>query len=225
MPRLRRPSPLLLVAIALFVPGACSGSSSSYSLPAPVAAGAATVEKPAPVVPDDSGIPGVVAYDAKNALPHGHPAGPVTYAETPPVGGDHNPVWMNCGAYPKPVQPERAVHDLEHGAVWITYRPDLGPDDVHALEALLRRQTEVEVTIRGAAVKTNQRYVDLSPFPGLPAPIVISAWAHQLPVNSPADLRLQRFIDTFRASPKYSPEYGASCDRQPSKLGGKPQFS
>ena len=219
-----RPRTLLLLAVMPLAAGACS-SGSSDTLPAPVEAGAATVEKPAPVVPDDSGIPGVVAYDAKNALPHGHPAGPVTYAETPPVGGDHNPVWMNCGAYSRPVPPERAVHDLEHGAVWITYRPDLAKADVDALKALLRSQKEVELTIQGTTVKTGMRYVDLSPFPGLPAPIVISAWAHQLQVTSPSDPRLQRFIDTFRASQKYSPEYGASCDRQPAKLGGAPEFS
>src|SRR5256885_1460524 len=84
----------VLVAGVWFLIGACSSGSSSGSsvLPAPVATGATTAEKAAPVVPDDSGIPGVVAYDSK-ALSHDHPAGPVTYGETPPVGGAPNPVW------------------------------------------------------------------------------------------------------------------------------------
>src|SRR5438445_9799078 len=124
-----RPLLPVIAAVALLAGGCRSGSPpGGSSLPAPVPSGAATVEKPATVVPDDSGIPGVVAYDTKGwpansgppdagALPHDHAPGPVTYSVTPPVGGDHNGTWMNCGAYPRPVPAERAVHNLEHGAV------------------------------------------------------------------------------------------------------------
>ena len=54
-----------------------------------------------------------------------HTTQPVTYEQTPPVGGDHNPTWLNCGVYTAPVPNELAVHALEHGAVWVTYRSDL----------------------------------------------------------------------------------------------------
>src|SRR5690348_12659451 len=49
-------------------------------------------------------------------LPRDHKAGPLTYPQTPPVGGVHNPVWQNCGIYNQPVANENAVHSLEHGA-------------------------------------------------------------------------------------------------------------
>ena len=52
-----------------------------------------------------------------------HTTKPVDYKQVPPVGGDHNPVWQNCGAYDKPVAEENGVHSLEHGAVWLTYDP------------------------------------------------------------------------------------------------------
>ena len=219
-----------MIAVLSLVAGGCGGSGAGHVvLPGPVDSGPPTVQQPVPVVADDSGIPGVVAYDTSSAgagaLGHGHVAGPVTYSVTPPVGGDHNPKWMNCGAYPEPVPAERAVHDLEHGAVWITYRPDLAKADVDALGAFLRRQQPVTVTVRGSTVDTHQRYVALTPFPGLPAPIVITAWAHQLRVDTPSDPRLQRFVDTFRASPKYSPEYGSPCGGEPPKIGGTPAFS
>ena len=57
-----------------------------------------------------------------------HTTEPVEYPQNPPVGGDHNPVWQNCGYYDEPVRNENAVHSLEHGAVWITYQPDLPQD-------------------------------------------------------------------------------------------------
>jgi len=89
-----------------------------------------------------------------------HVTTPVKYAQTPPVGGDHNPTWLNCGIYDQPVPNENAVHDLEHGAVWITYRPDLPADQVAELQKLARSQT----------------YITLSPYDGLSTPVVASAW-------------------------------------------------
>src|ERR1051325_4821995 len=62
-----------------------------------------------------------------------HLAGKIDYQESPPVGGAHNVVWQNCGIYSTPIHNEHAVHSLEHGAVWITYRPDLPADQVEIL--------------------------------------------------------------------------------------------
>ncbi|MEW6475099.1 MAG: DUF3105 domain-containing protein [Actinomycetota bacterium] len=203
-------------------------------LPSPVEDGPVKVEPQPVVVPDDSGIPGVVAWDTRGwpgdrkpvpgALPYDHHRGPIRYAVTPPAGGDHYPIWVNCGVYDKPIPSEKAVHAHEHGAVWITYRPDLPHDQVEALEDFVRRQPMVAFTIKGVRRQTDERYILMSPFPGLPAPIVISSWAHQLRVESPDDPRLQRFVDTFRTNPKYSPEYGPTCEGQPEKLSGRPIF-
>jgi hypothetical protein len=81
----------------------------------------------------------------------------VTYSVTPPVGGQHNATWMNCGIYDKPVPSERAVHNLEHGAIWITYRPSLPQSEVNQLRAFVRKQTMVSST-EGAP----SRYMDLT---------------------------------------------------------------
>src|SRR4051794_24207945 len=99
--------------------------------------------------------PGVVNYDVAS---RNHTPDNVDYPQNPPVGGDHAPVWQNCGYYDTPVRNENAVHSLEHGAVWITYRPDLPQDQVNRLRQLA----------------ASQPYILVSPYPGLPAPIVAS---------------------------------------------------
>ena len=128
-------------------------------------------------------IAGVVTY---SNLARNHVTGALTYAQVPPVGGNHNPVWLNCGIYNQPVPNENAVHSLEHGAVWITYRPDLSAADVTRLQNLVRGHS----------------YVILSPYPGLPAPVVASAWGLQLKVNSASDARLAQFIAKYEQGPQ-----------------------
>ncbi len=195
-----------------------AGGSSHEVMPAGVGGGTPAVQPAALTVPNTTGIRGVVAYDttgwpsassngpANQALGHTHVPGPVRYSVTPPVGGNHNASWMNCGVYDKPVPAERAVHNLEHGAVWITYQPSLPQSEVNQLRAFFSRQTALSP---GGA--SSSRYLDLTPYPGLPAPIVASSWGFQLRLTSPADPRLQQFVNTFRASQKYAPEYGAPC--------------
>lgn len=122
-----------------------------------------------------------------------HTNTPVTYAETPPVGGEHHAAWLNCGVYDEPVPSEHAVHSLEHGAVWVTYLPDLPEDQV--------------ATLRERIPST---YMILSPMPDLPAPVVASAWNHQLQLTGADDPRLASFISSYRESPN-APEPGALC--------------
>lgn len=123
-----------------------------------------------------------------------HTTGPVTYAENPPVGGQHNPVWQNCGFYASPVANENAVHSLEHGTVWITYKPDLPQDQIDTLQALAEGQT----------------YILVSPVANLPTPVVASAWGRQLLLDAADDPRLEQFIRQFRLGPN-APEPGAPC--------------
>jgi hypothetical protein len=122
-----------------------------------------------------------------------HTTDPVTYAQTPPVGGDHAPTWLNCGVYPKAVPDGLAVHSLEHGAVWVTYRPDLPTDQVEKLTAAIP-----------------DTYVVLSPRDGLQGPVVASAWGTQLVLTGVDDPRLAEFIKTYRQGPQ-TPEPGAAC--------------
>jgi len=139
--------------------------------------------------PDD-----VKTYDVGPAGKH--TSGDVDYEQNPPAGGAHNPVWQNCGFYDEPIRDESAVHSLEHGAVWITYSPDLPQDQVDELRDIAESQS----------------YILVSPYSDLPSntPVVASAWSKQIGLSGSDDPDLESFIQAYRQGPQ-TPEPGAVC--------------
>lgn len=137
-------------------------------------------------------LPGVLTFNYRGGE---HTNDDVTYAENPPAGGSHDDVWQNCAPYQAPVIDEQAVHSLEHGAVWITYRPDLDPEQVAQLNKLAE----------------SQDYILVSPYAGIPSPIVASAWNHQLQLPTATDPGLMEFVRSYRLGSS-APEPGAPCD-------------
>jgi hypothetical protein len=135
-------------------------------------------------------IEGVEEFD----LPNNHVEGTVDYEQTPPAGGPHNAVWLNCGVYSEPQANENAVHALEHGAVWITYDAAQVSDDEIA-------------TLRS---KMPSSYALLSPYEGLDSRIVISAWDHQLKLDSADDPRIEEFFEEYWRN-QNAPEPNAIC--------------
>jgi hypothetical protein len=140
--------------------------------------------------------PGTQTFDEPN---HSHVAGLVTYDRVPPAGGPHNAVQLNCGIYTQPVPKENAVHSLEHGAVWITYRPTLAADEIAILTKLV-----------SSNYVGTEKYLVLSPYAGIPSPIVASAWGAQLGVDQASDPRLADFIHYY-AGGGQGGERGAQC--------------
>ena len=128
-----------------------------------------------------------------------HVATTVAYAESPPVGGEHDPVWADCTGtvYDVDIRHENAVHSLEHGAVWITYNPDeVSAADIETLAGLVEG-------------KTGRM---LSPYVGLDSPVSLQSWGHQLKVDSVDDPRIEQFADFLTRNPDEHPEVGASCE-------------
>lgn len=132
---------------------------------------------------------GVVEYPVESVE---HVTGTVAYDPIPPVGGSHASEPIACGVYDQPIPNENAVHTLEHGAVWLTYQPELSSEDIEKVEDL-------------ASAK-----VIVSPYPGIDAPVIASSWGHQLKADSADDPRLAQFIRAFRSSPE-APEPNVPC--------------
>ena len=141
-------------------------------------------------------IPGLVKYDASK-LGRKHTTAAVTYSTTPPVGGDHSPVWLNCGIYTTEQSVGMAVHDMEHGAVWITYGPKTSGAEIAKLQFHVRAATK--------------GFITLTPFAALkPGAIFASAWGYQVALTNADDPRLEKFISRFQSGPQ-TPEPGAKC--------------
>ncbi|MFJ3216226.1 DUF3105 domain-containing protein [Kitasatospora sp. NPDC086801] len=138
-------------------------------------------------------IPGVQTF---GELSRTHVKDKVSYPMTPPVGGDHNAIWLDCmgHVYDQPVENERAVHSLEHGAVWVTYNGKATPDDVKTLSD---------------KVKTTP-YSLMSPYPDEKGTITLNAWSTQLIVDSASDPRVNQFFTKY-VQGKQTQEPGASC--------------
>ncbi|GGK99419.1 hypothetical protein GCM10012284_37300 [Mangrovihabitans endophyticus] len=143
-------------------------------------------------------IKGIVNYrdqhnpkiDARN-----HKDGVLTYVTNPPVGGDHNPTWQNCmgDIYTEPIANEHAVHSLEHGAVWVTYKEGLPAAQVDKLAARVQ----------------GKDYMFMSPVANLDKNVSLQAWGYQLKVDNADDERIDEFIKDLRQNA--SVETGAVC--------------
>ncbi|MBF9135040.1 DUF3105 domain-containing protein [Plantactinospora sp. S1510] len=142
-------------------------------------------------------LSGVINYRETNpdALATTHVDAPVNYPMTPPAGGPHFPAWQNCNGdtYTAPIEDGNAVHSLEHGAVWITYRPGLPAEDVGKLYD----------RVHGLS------HMMMSPYPGQSAPISLQAWGYQLTVDNADDKAIGAFITAYRVTAAIEP--GAPC--------------
>ncbi|WP_050668348.1 DUF3105 domain-containing protein [Luteipulveratus halotolerans] len=116
-----------------------------------------------------------------------------SYAQHPAVGGDHYAEWASCGVYDAEVPEPNAVHSLEHGAVWITYKKPLSPENRSYVSGLASGQ-----------------YVLVSSYARQEAPFVLTAWGKQVAVADLKDAAVADFLKKYVQGPQ-TPEPGAPC--------------
>jgi hypothetical protein len=130
-----------------------------------------------PTLPDE--VDGVVQY---NDLTSDVVSGPIDYEVRPPAGGPHAELPQLCGLYRVQVADENLVASLATGAVWIAYQPTLSDADVETLRETAQGELDVVLT----------------PYEGLPVPVVVTAWERQLLLDDPADERIAMAIAIYR---------------------------
>ena len=149
------------------------------------------------VVAEDLEHPWVAQQDHVDAVGNWDGTMPV-YELSPPAGGDHLSVWQTCtgSVYTEPIVDGHAVHSLEHGAVWLTYDPEL----VDAAE------------VAALAAKIEGRdYSLMSPYPGQGVPVSLQAWGVQYQTEDVADAKIDEFISYYVQNGENLAEMNATC--------------
>lgn len=120
------------------------------------------------------------------------------YDLKPPAGGNHLSVWQTCNGsvYDGPVVDGNAVHSMEHGAVWLTYDPDLvEPADVEALALLISARD----------------YSLMSPYPGQGVAVSLQSWGNRYQTEDPSDPKISEYLDVYVLNERFNPEPNATC--------------
>ncbi|MDO8561125.1 MAG: DUF3105 domain-containing protein [bacterium] len=115
------------------------------------------------------------------------------YNSNPPTSGNH---WANpadWGVYDKELPDEEVIHNLEHGGIWISYKPDISEDIRKKLEGFYQKfGSHIIITPRSAN----------------DADIALAAWQRldKFNVADYSDERVDKFIKAYRnKGPEYVP--------------------
>lgn len=101
----------------------------------------------------------------------------VPYQTNPPTSGAHGNA-LRWAIYPTEVTDENAVHNLEHGGIWITYK-DLAPEDVSRLEVIARRHPQSAL---------------LSPRSANDTPIAVVSWGRVMKLDAIDEAKIEQYI-------------------------------
>ena len=133
-----------------------------------------------------------VEEQGRNHITQGAPS-KFSYNTNPPTSGPHWPQQATCKIYEEEIADEAALHSLEHGAVWISYKDKSDKD-------LVNKLTEI--------VKGNPGKVLLSPRSKNDSKIAVAAWTRILKQDSLDENQIKDFIKNYR---NQSPEPLAQC--------------
>ncbi|WP_189004540.1 DUF3105 domain-containing protein [Deinococcus roseus] len=123
-----------------------------------------------------------------------HATDPVNYPFYPPVMGLHHPTWANCGIYLKTIDARMALHSLEHGALWVTFKPTTEARKLAFLQTLVKGNP-----YRLMSLEARQT-----------ADVVLTVWGVQLVVSTWDEKAIKDFADQYTNGPT-TPEPGAPC--------------
>ncbi len=155
---------------------------------------------------------GVLTFNQSRPLPQATPTlsllgetvpmGPATHVTAasaleitpgqPPAGGPHFAAPLRAGIATAPVEDGNAIHSLEHGMIWISYRADLiAAPDLDTLRAV---------------AQAHPNDVLLTPRPQNAGPASVVSWGRRLALASP--IARQTVEDFIKTNLNNSPEPG-----------------
>ena len=117
----------------------------------------------------------------------------VTYQSNPPTSGSHWPDPLLDGIYETEKPGEAIVHSLEHGRIWVSYRPDIDQEAIQALKDAVKGQSAIVMTPRAA----------------LATDIALAAWTRldTFNLNEDGTFDKNRILDFIARYRNKGPEY------------------
>jgi len=106
----------------------------------------------------------------------------VSYKTNPPTSGDHLAEAKTWGVYDEEIDNKAAVHGLEHGGIWITYK-DINDDEIQTLKEI---------------GNSNSQSVIVSPRLENEDKIVVASWGKMMKLETIDKALIQKYIDTYK---------------------------
>ena len=140
----------------------------------------------------DKPVEGTVEFDivGRNHIAQGTTGS--GYNSNPPTSGPHWDGPAKNGSYDSPLADEQAIHNLEHGNVWISYKNDVSDDVKNELKKI---------------VGDDDWKVILSPRDTDETKIALAAWGRLLKMDEADYGKVKDFIKTYRnRGPEKTPD-------------------
>lgn len=122
---------------------------------------------------------------------HVGPGEKVSYNTNPPTSGSHWATPADWRFNDNELPDEQLVHNLEHGGIWITYKPSLiaqgSNEDLD--EASINRLKDI--------AKNNSNSVVITKRDNNDNPIVVASWGRMMKLSEVDEALIQKYIDTY----------------------------
>ena len=160
------------------------------------------------LVPVSSPIEGTMEFTvvSREHIAAGTPG--TGYNSNPPTSGPHWPAPAGNGIYDKELPDEQLIHNLEHGHVWVSYRPTTsgGQESTDGAE-VKPGITEEELAKIKEIVEEDDWKVVLAPRANDDSKIALAAWGRVLNMDEVDLDKIKDFIETYRnRGPEKTPE-------------------
>ena len=139
----------------------------------------------------------VVPGEQFSALGQQHvlPSSPlIMYNSNPPTSGPHYSTPAQSGIYDTEFPDRELIHNIEHGHIWISYRPDLPKDEIEQLAVI---------------AKSYGTKIIMAPRAKNDSPIAIVAWQHLLKLSTVDEAQIRAFMNALQGhGPEDVPDSG-----------------
>lgn len=105
------------------------------------------------------------------------------YNSNPPSSGPHWQGPAKNGFYDSALPDEQLIHNLEHGHIWIAYKPDVGDEIKNKLKEIVQKE-DWKLVVASREVNDTK--------------IAFVAWGRVLKMDEPDYAKAEDFIRTYR---------------------------